>query len=219
MNREPLLRVRGISMSYPRQAQPALDDVALDVGWGELVGVSGPSGSGKTSLLMVLLGWERSHSGTINWAGESRDHLGALGWDDVTVVPQRLGLANELTLRENIELPLVFAHKPDLEPAQELIEGLQLSEVAERRPGEASVGEQQRAAIARALVTSPKLLIADEPTGHQDGSRKTKILEHWRCYAREGTAVLMATHDAEALAGCDRIVHLRSGSVVDEQDR
>ena len=180
----------------------------------EVVAIVGPSGSGKTTLLMALLGWDTPDAGDVVWRGEALPHLGALGWDEVAVAGQRLGLVEELSVEENVELPLTLAGVPERERAERVehaLAALALEAIEERAPAATSLGEQQRTALARALVRAPLLLLADEPTSHQDAERKRLVFRRLDEHKSLGGACLVATHDPETLAFCDRILRMESG--------
>ncbi|MEZ5217348.1 MAG: ATP-binding cassette domain-containing protein [Ilumatobacteraceae bacterium] len=149
---------------------------------GRLVALAGPSGSGKTTLCSILIGWDRATEGTITWAEDAGDPgapSGSGGWARRSLAPQRLALFATLTLGENIALPLLAAgRREDVEPAVHAVaESLDILGLLHRLPHEVSFGEQQRAAIARALVGRPALAILDEPTGHQDAERTALVVE------------------------------------------
>jgi putative ABC transport system ATP-binding protein len=131
-----------------------------------------------------------------------------------------LGLLEDLTANENIELPLVL-RGDDPEPARQrvadVMESLDIAHLSEKIPAETSLGEQQRICIGRALVSSPLLILADEPTGNQDHRREGLILNEFRKLASGGAAVLLATHDPRALAYCDRVIKLHDGELVDDE--
>jgi putative ABC transport system ATP-binding protein len=193
----------------------ALRGVSFGLREGEIVGLVGPSGSGKTTLLNLMCGWEQPDAGSLTWAAgpQRRRHgLADLAWSQVAILPQGLGLMEELTVRENVELPLHLADDADHpEPVDELLGRLGLTALADRSPREASLGEQQRAALARSLVLRPNLLLADEPTAHQDArSARMALIELVRA-ARAGTSLLIATHNPEAAALADRILTIRDG--------
>jgi putative ABC transport system ATP-binding protein len=214
----PLLEVRGLRKTYTGGIEPvhALRGVTLEVGAEEVVAVVGPSGSGKTTLLMALLGWDVPDAGDVTWRGEVLPHLGRLEWDEVAVAGQRLGLVEELTVEENVELPLTIAGVPEDERAERVahaIASLDLEGVADRPPFTASLGEQQRTALARALVRAPRLLLADEPTSHQDAERKRLVFRRLDEHKSLGGSVLVATHDPDTLAYCDRILRMESGAL------
>jgi ABC-type lipoprotein export system ATPase subunit len=212
----PVVEARGLSKSFRRGSEEihALVDVALVVNAGELVALVGPSGSGKTTLLNVLAGWEHAERGEMYWGGSLLTVSPAtLGWRDIAIVPQSLGLMDELTLTENVHLPLRLSGDPDLARAEELISDLGLSAIAHRLPDETSLGEQQRAAVARALVARPRLLMADEPTAHQDALWNRKVLEAIGGAAAAGSACIVASHHRETVEHCDRVIGIRDGEV------
>jgi putative ABC transport system ATP-binding protein len=218
VTRAPLLEVRGLTKTFTGGIEPvhALRGASLAIAPEEVVAIVGPSGSGKTTLLMALLGWDVPDSGDVSWRGETRPHLGDLGWDEVAVAGQRLGLVEELTVDENVELPLALAGVPEHERAERVeaaLAALALDGVADRAPAATSLGEQQRTALARALVLAPRLLLADEPTSHQDTERKRLVFRRLDEHKSLGGACLVATHDPETLAFCDRILHMDSGAL------
>lgn len=216
MSRAPLLEVRGLSKTFTGGIEPvhALRGVSLAVAPEEVVAVVGPSGSGKTTLLMALLGWDVPDSGDVTWRGDVCPHLGHLGWDEVAVAGQRLGLVEELTVEENVELPLTIAGVPRDERSERVehaLASLALDGVFDRPPSATSLGEQQRTAIARALVRAPRLLLADEPTSHQDAERKRLVFRRLEEHKALGGSCLVSTHDPDTLAFCDRILRMESG--------
>jgi putative ABC transport system ATP-binding protein len=216
VSRPRLLEVRGLRKTFTSGVEPvhALRDVSLEVAAEEVVAVVGPSGSGKTTLLMALLGWDVPDAGDVTWRGEVLPHLGSLGWDEVAITGQRLGLVEELTVEENVELPLTVAEVPGHERAERVehaLASLALEAVADRPPAATSLGEQQRTALARALVRSPRLLIADEPTSHQDTERKRLVFRRLEDHRSLGGSCLVATHDPDTLSFCDRILRMDSG--------
>jgi putative ABC transport system ATP-binding protein len=209
-----------VSKSYKRGPEEvhALREVDLVIEAGHFVVLFGPSGSGKSTLLNVLYGWEKPDGGELVWS-EGGPPPSQRPWADVALLPQSLGLLEELSVRENIELPIRLAtrRKPDethAERVQGLISHLGLDALAERLPAEASVGEQQRAALARALVLRPRLLLADEPTGHQDEGWAKVVLRTLQAAAHAGTTCFVATHNEDAAAYADDVLRIRDGSVV-----
>jgi putative ABC transport system ATP-binding protein len=209
-----LLRIDRVSKSFRRgdEIVHAVQDVSLSVGEAEVVGLVGRSGSGKTTLLSLVAGWEHPDSGTIDWAdGRPLDEVPA--WREVSVLPQKFGLIEELTVRQNIEYPARLAGTLDAseELLDELMESLGLTALQLRYPKETSIGEQQRTALARALALSPRLLLADEPSGHQDGSFHERVFATIRRAATRGTTCLVATHNEEAAPHVDRVVHISDG--------
>ncbi len=204
-----LVSVRGVTRRYGAGGTTvvAVDDVSLTIGAGELLGLAGPSGSGKTTLVNLVLGWESPDVGAVERAVPAR-----ASWADVAVVPQELGLLDELSVRGNVELPARLGRVLRAD-SDELLASLALAELAERLPAELSLGERQRAAVARAVSCAPRLLVADEPTAHQDERRADMVMAVLRQVAERGGAVLVATHDDRLLAQVDRIARMLDGRI------
>jgi ABC-type lipoprotein export system ATPase subunit len=199
---DPVLHVHRLTKRYG--ATRAVDDVSFSLGAGELGVVLGRSGSGKSTLLMLLGGWIAPDSGNTS--------LESTAWDVIGYLPQRFGLLPELSIGENVALPTRIAggrHDPD----ERLLEQLDLGACAPRYPTETSVGQQQRAALARALTRQPTLLLADEPTAHQDTASAHRIWHVLREATEDGTACLIATHDASAATHGDRVWEITDGRV------
>jgi putative ABC transport system ATP-binding protein len=184
----------------------AVDDVSLELGAGEIGVVLGRSGSGKSTLLMLIGGWLQADSGSTG--------VTSTAWRDVGYLPQRFGLLPELTVAENIGLPLRLSGNADDERVDELLDGLALSQLRTRLPLETSIGQQQRIALARALVESPPLVLADEPTSHQDARSADRVWAALAAARSEGIACLIATHDTAAAAYADRVWELVDGRLV-----
>ncbi len=198
-----------------------LDGVDLHAAPGELVAVVGRSGSGKSTLLHLLGGLDRADGGTITVAGvkleaQSQKGLTALRRTSIGFVFQSFHLLPELSGLENVLLParLAGGGARAVLRTRELIATLGLADAAERLPDTLSGGEQQRLAIARALVNEPALVLADEPTGNLDGESAAVVLDLLRRIADGGRAVVLVTHDREATAQADRVIELREGRVV-----
>jgi ABC-type lipoprotein export system ATPase subunit len=191
----------------------ALGGVTFALRPGEVVGLTGPSGSGKTTLLNVLCGWERPDAGTMSFFGEQVRAPDELPWGKVAILPQDLALFEELTIAENVRLPVRLGAAADAERVDVLLEELGLAGLASRLPDEASLGEQQRAALARAFVLDPGVLLADEPTAHQDELWTKVVMRGIRALASRGTACLVTTHDPDAQAFLDRELAMRDGQL------
>lgn len=200
------LRLDSVTRVYRKAAEDviAVDSVSFSIERGTALGLVGPSGSGKTTLINLIVGWDVPDSGSVAW-----DEKPGEGWDAIAVVPQGLGLLDELTLRENIVLPVVLGNREHRD-AGALIDQLGLGEVADELPGSVSLGEQQRAAVARALITGPDLLVADEPTSHQDEANAERIAALLAEAATDG-AVLVATHDERILDHVGVVLEMRDG--------
>ena len=189
----------------------ALDGVTLAVGDGELVCLAGPSGSGKSSLCHLAAGLEIADSGRVEVDGSAP---ATLDWSVVSVLPQQHGLVTGLTVSENVALParrLGLDREVDLEG---LLQALDIHHLAARLVSDTSIGEQQRTALARALVLGPRLAVLDEPTGHQDDEHVEAVLVTVQAAAASGTAVLVASHDQRVVEASDRVVLLDAGQVV-----
>ena len=214
----PVLEARGVTKTVGsgRGARRVLDDVSLEVDAAEVIAVLGRSGSGKSTLLHLLGGLDRPDAGTIMLAGQNITEqrpraLARTRLRHVGFVFQSFQLIEELSGEENVLLParLPGALRGGEQRARRLIDELGLTEIASRRPHELSGGEQQRLAIARALVNDPEVVLADEPTGNLDQDNGATVLALLRNLTRR--AVVIVTHEPEAAAIADRVLHLRDG--------
>ena len=205
----------------------AVDGVSLEIRNGEFVALLGSSGSGKSSVLNLIAGLDRPTSGTVivhdrDLAKLSREELAKYRLHVVGMVFQSFNLIPSMTVKENVELPLRFAEVDRGERqkmAQEALERVGLRARMDHRPSELSGGEQQRAALARALINRPKLLLADEPTGNLDSHTGTEIMDMVRDLNRDlGMTVLMVTHErALAERYAQRMIFLADGKLKDDQ--
>jgi putative ABC transport system ATP-binding protein len=216
-----LVAVTEITKSYRRGPETihAVRSVSFELHPGQVCALIGPSGSGKSTVLNIISGWDSPDAGTRAWKGDGSIDPRMLDWTHIGLIPQRLGLLEDLTIAENIELPLVLlGSTPEAvaERSDEILAALDLSGLHDRLPAETSLGEQQRACIARALVSNPELVLADEPTGNQDHVREAKVLARFRAAAAEGAACLLATHNPAVLQRCDRILEMRDGELVSD---
>lgn len=205
----------------------AVDGISLQVRSGEFVALLGSSGSGKSSMLNLIAGLDRPTSGSVivqdrDLAKLSREELAKYRLHVVGMVFQSFNLISSMTLLENVELPLRFAEVDrslrDTQ-AREALKRVGLQARVNHRPSELSGGEQQRAALARALINQPKLLLADEPTGNLDSHTGTEIMEMVRQFNRElGMTVVMVTHErALAERYVQRLVFLADGKLAGDQ--
>lgn len=218
-----VLSARGLVKVHGRgrAARRVLDGASLSVTPGEVVAVVGRSGSGKSTLLHLVGGLDRADAGEITLAGERVDRLRErdltrLRGRAAGFVFQFFHLVPELSGAENVELPARLPGAPAdaLRSARALVQRLELGHVADRLPHELSGGEQQRFAVARALVHDPPVILADEPTGNLDPQAAQIVLGLLRAAADEGRAVLLVTHEAAATAIADRVVRLQDGVLV-----
>jgi ABC-type lipoprotein export system ATPase subunit len=217
-SKQSLLSASGVIRTFRRGSETvtALNGVDFDLMGGELVALVGRSGSGKTTLLNVLCGWEIPDAGTVRWK-QTPAPLASVAWEGIALVPQSPGLLGDLSAAENVGLPCRLRGDPQASTQlaiDGLFESLGLSQLADRYPSEMSLGEQQRTSIARALVVNPEVLLADEPTAHQDGASMTRVLDAIRAVVESGRACLVASHSAEVLRRADRVVEMRDGRLL-----
>jgi putative ABC transport system ATP-binding protein len=204
----------------------ALDGITIGFEAGRLTAIMGPSGSGKSTLLHCLAGLDSLTSGSV-FIGDTDlttlndTQLTQLRREHVGFVFQAFNLVPTLTAEENIVLPLALGgRKPDRGWLRTLVSALGLESRLRHRPSELSGGQQQRVAAARAMVTRPQLIFADEPTGNLDSRSATELLEMIRGAVDDyGQTVVMVTHDARAASYADRVVFLADGRIVRELDR
>ena len=206
-------------------AVTALAGVTVEFDPGRFHAVMGPSGSGKSTLMHCLAGLDSADSGEVHvgdaaLAGMSDKQLTALRRDRVGFVFQQFNLLPTLTAEENVLLPLAIAGRaPDRAWFDEVVRAVGLADRLTHRPSELSGGQQQRVACARALVTRPDVVFADEPTGNLDSRSGAEVLGFLQRSVREfGQTVVMVTHDPGAAAYADRVVFLADGLLVDEMD-
>lgn len=219
---EPVIALHGVNLKLGSGASAVhvLKDVNLTIAGGHSVGVVGPSGSGKTTLLMVLAGLERADSGKVQVAGASlndlnEDAMAQFRGRNIGFVFQSFHLIANMTALENVAVPLELAGDRDaFEKARAELEAVGLKDRMTHYPGQLSGGEQQRVAVARALAPSPKILIADEPTGNLDAETGQQISDLiFRKQKERGTTFVLVTHDPALAATCDRVVRVNSGVV------
>ena len=224
INGTPLLEAKGLSKSYHTQTGQvqALDQVDLALRAGEFVALVGPTGSGKTTLLSLLAGLEPADAGAIMLLGQRLNDLDDDGLADlrlraVGMIYQSYNLFSGFTVRQNVRLPLqLMTRRPPFDATQrtnQLLADFGLPDLAERYPAELSGGQQQLAAIARALATNPPLILADEPTANVDTGMSRQIVSRLRALADNGEhGVLLATHDLRMASQADRVLSMRDGT-------
>jgi putative ABC transport system ATP-binding protein len=221
---EPMVTARGLTRTYGTTIAPlrALHDVSLDVASGEMLAVVGRSGSGKTTLLNLLGGLDSPDAGTVRVDGTEvtaldDQGLSALRRDTVSYVVQTFGLIPALTAAENVGVPLRLRRTPVADREQRvalLLDLVGLGDHALQRPAELSGGQQQRVAIARALAGSPRVLLADEPTGQLDTETGLGVMALLRAVVEsEGVTAVVATHDAVLMSLADRVLAISDGRV------
>lgn len=222
----PALAAVGLTKTYGRgdSAVRAVDGIDLELSPGEMVAIMGASGSGKTTLLHLLAGLARIDSGSVHIAGKDLGNMSdgaatALRGQQIGVVFQAYNLMPTLTALDNVALPLLLAgtsRSRARAAALQRLEVVGMAERAKRRPPQLSGGEQQRVAVARALVNDPQIVLADEPTGNLDRKNAQAICELLRdVVVSNNRAVAIVTHDPLVAAYADRIIVLTDGRVAD----
>ncbi len=220
-----LVQVRDLHKSFTRgtEAIHVLRDLTLDVGRGEFLALMGPSGSGKTTLLNLIAGLDQPTDGTITVGDNvisqmSESELARWRTRHVGFIFQFYYLLPVLTAYENVELPLLLLpltkqqRRKQVETVMDLV---RLTDRMSHRPGQLSGGQQQRVGIARAMVTDPELIVADEPTGDLDTKSADEILQLMEILrAQLNKTIIMVTHDPKAAARAQRILHLEKGQLV-----
>ena len=219
-----IVRATDVARVYPTgtTAVSALDGVTLEVRRGEFLAVMGPSGSGKSTLLNILAGLERPTRGTVVVDGadvSAMDEVSLASYrrEKVGMIFQAFNLLPRYRVVENVALPLVFAGIPRearLARARAVLDRLGMGPRADHRPSQLSGGEMQRTAIARALVTDPSLLLADEPTGNLDSANGEALLALFAELHARGQTVMLVTHDAGIASRAERTVRMRDGRIV-----
>jgi putative ABC transport system ATP-binding protein len=216
----------GLERTYAsgRATVAALAGVTLGIRRGEFVAVMGPSGSGKSTLLNIVAGLERPTGGTVRVDGEDlskldEEALARHRSKRVGMVFQAFNLLPRFRVVDNVALPLAFSGVPTAERlsrARAMLDRLGMGPRADHRSNELSGGELQRAAIARALIGDPAILLADEPTGNLDSANGAALIALFEELHAQGQTVLLVTHDAQIAAHAERTIHMRDGRVVDE---
>jgi putative ABC transport system ATP-binding protein len=224
----PLLELRDIHKTYYLGGETirALDGVSLDIDSGEFISIIGPSGSGKSTLMHIIGCLDSPTSGTINLDGvmihnASARQLASIRNKKIGFVFQFFNLLPKLTVRQNVELPMIysgFSSKERRERAMNALESVNMEDRSKHRPSQLSGGQQQRTAIARALVNNPKIIFADEPTGNLDSNTGERILQMFDKLHTEGKTVMLVTHDPEIAAVTPRRIEIRDGKIANEID-
>jgi len=222
----PILEARDVTKRYElgRTTVEALRGVTMAVKPGEFVALMGPSGSGKSTLLQLLGGLDQPTTGSVVFEGADISNLSdaqatKLRRERTGFVFQAFNLIPLLSVRENIELPFTIAGGPKdaRDRVRQVIELVELGGKESHRPDQLSAGEQQRVAVARALVTRPSVLLADEPTGNLDYTNSGELLGAlWRSCEHGGQTIVLVTHDARAAAYADRVLVIGDGRIEEE---
>jgi len=203
-------------------AVPALRGVSLKIARGEFVSIVGPSGSGKSTLMHLIGCLDIPTSGKVLLEGQDistfdESELAEIRGQKIGFIFQNFNLITSLTAKENVELPLVFQDVPEDERSarsQRMLEKMGLSARVNHKPREMSGGEQQRVAVARALVVEPSLILADEPTGNLDSHAGAEIMHLlMQLHERENKTIVLVTHELEYADFAERKIHLRDGTL------
>lgn len=227
---KPLITLEGITKFFTtgKLQTKALNGVVLQVDKGEFVSLHGPSGCGKSTLLSIIGLLDTPTAGVYSLDGMNTDKLGQrqraqIRNIDIGIVFQAFNLINDLTVRENVELPLTYQRELSKQDRRHSAEAL-LDEVgmlhrAGLFPMQLSGGQQQRVGIARAVISSPKILLADEPTGNLDSHNAAQVLDILSRLNDEGTTIIMATHDERSTERAGRTVEMLDGKIVDDTQK
>src|SRR4051794_8540749 len=223
----PILNIRNVHKFFTRGGETidVLKDLSLEVAEGESLGIMGPSGSGKTTLLNLIAGLDKPSEGEV-WIGRDRvstmseGELATWRTRHIGFVFQFYHLLPVLTAYENVELPLLLLPMSSADRKKQVLNALDLVGLSDRlshRPGQLSGGQQQRVGIARAIVTDPTLIVADEPTGDLDSKSAEEILDLLGELKRGlNKTIIMVTHDPRAASRAERVLHLEKGRLVRE---
>ncbi len=215
-----LLELKNISKIYGELH--ALDNVSLSVDKGEWIAIMGPSGSGKSTMMNIIGCMDKPTTGQVIFDGrdisrDSRRKLTEFHRDKIGLVFQQFHLINYLNAVENVMVAQYYHSMPDEKEALAALERVGLKDRAKHLPGQLSGGEQQRVCIARALINSPELILADEPTGNLDEANENIVLDIFRQLHKEGTSLVVVTHDPEVGEVAQRIVRLEHGKIVSDK--
>jgi len=202
----------------------ALNNINLEISEGEFIAIMGPSGCGKSTLLNILGMLDTPNSGSYNFLGEdvancSERELAIVRKQNIGFIFQSFNLIDELTVAENVELPLLYQKMPAKDRAervQQVLERVNIAHRADHRPQQLSGGQQQRVAVARAVVTNPNLILADEPTGNLDTTNGEEVLNLLGQLNGDGTTIIMVTHDQGHADHASRVVNMLDGRVLSE---
>lgn len=204
----------------------ALNNVSIAIQQGEFVSIMGPSGCGKSTLLNLMGMLDNPTDGSYTFNGtnvfslKEADRV-ALRKENIGFVFQSFNLIDELTVAENVELPLVYLKRPSSERKKlvaEMLERMGMMHRAQHFPGELSGGQQQRVAVARAVISNPKVILADEPTGNLDSVHGNEVMELLSELNNQGTTIVMVTHSSHDASYSKRVIRLMDGEVISENN-
>ncbi|MBP8692279.1 MAG: ABC transporter ATP-binding protein [Sedimentibacter sp.] len=221
-----MIRIENLNKIYKNGSVEvhALKDVNMEVAYGEFLAVMGHSGSGKSTLMNILGCLDRPTSGKYFLDGididiKSPDELSLIRNKKIGFVFQAFNLIPRTNVLRNVELPMIYAKvkaKQRRERALELLEKVGLSDRVNHMPNELSGGQKQRVAIARALANNPPIILADEPTGNLDTNASEEIMKIFRDLNREGTSIIVVTHEPEVAKYADRIIVFKDGCIIED---
>lgn len=221
-----MIEMHGLTKAYRTSdiETTALDNINLEINAGEFIAIMGPSGCGKSTLLNIMGMLDSPDSGMYSFLGEdvagyNESRLADIRKNNIGFIFQSFNLVDELTVAENVMLPLLYQKVPGTERdqrVQAVLERVGIAHRAGHRPQQLSGGQQQRVAVARAVVNNPKLILADEPTGNLDTTNGEEVLELLNQLNRDGTTIVMVTHDPGHADHAGRIVNMLDGRVLSE---
>ena len=224
-----LMEVKDLCKTYviEKRQNNVLKNISFDIEEGEMVGIMGPSGSGKSTLLYSVSGMDKATSGEIKLDGKdisklSEKDLSSVRLNDMGFIFQQMFMMKNLTIMDNILLPAVECDKSSetrkekVARCEELMRKLGIIEIAGNDINEVSGGQLQRACIARSMVNNPKILFADEPTGALNRQSSAEVMDEICKLNKEGTTVLMVTHDAKVASRCSRVLYIADGNIRSE---
>ncbi len=221
-----IMEVKDLCKSYvvDKRQNNILKNVNFSVEEGEMIAIMGPSGSGKSTLLYSVSGMDKATSGEVKFLGKDitkmeGNALAALRLDEMGFIFQQMYMLKNMTISENIILPACQSTKNDekradiLKRGQELMRKLGIIDIADNDINEVSGGQLQRACICRSLINNPKIIFADEPTGALNRSSSEEVMNELLKINREGTTIMMVTHDAKVAAKCQRVLYIVDGNI------
>ena len=221
-----MIKTENLSMVFTTEEvqTKALNEVNIEVKQGEFVAIMGPSGCGKSTLLNILGTLDSPTSGKYFFNGKEIDKMGesqltAFRKGNIGFVFQSFNLIDELTVFENVELPLLYAGvstRERVKRVNEALERMQIAHRTEHYPQQLSGGQQQRVAIARAIVTNPRIILADEPTGNLDSTNGNEVMNLLKELNHDGATVVMVTHSEENAREAERIIRMMDGYILTE---
>ena len=216
-----MIQVSGVSKSYERLQ--VLHDINLSIGDGEFVSIVGPSGAGKTTLLQIIGSLERPDSGIVAYDGEDivamkEDRRARFRNRNIGFVFQFHQLLPEFTINENVAMPAMIggrSRRESMARAAEILTRMGLADRLDHRPSQLSGGERQRAAVARALINGPRVILADEPSGSLDSQNRRELYDlFFKLRQDTGMTFVIVTHDESLAADSDRIIHMKDGQII-----